>query len=148
MFTDCESCGCRNIVDRCPECRNRVMPDPDVPPAVHRVNPVALSRWQQLGRELATNPDIELDIETAAPLFATFDQLRRQGHPFDPTITALMSVLKRQGFPYDGDADWDPDLGTNYSTLPKSVRDRHEILATNSAREFVKFSLNTKVGAA
>ena len=145
MFTDCESCGCRNIVDRCPECRNRVMPDPDVPLAV---NPRALSRWKELGRELSTNKDIELDIETFAPLSATFDQLRRQGHPFDPTITALMSVLKRQGFPFDGDADWDPDLGSNHSSLPKSVRDRHEIEATNSAREFVKFSLNVKAGAA
>lgn len=146
MFTDCESCGCRNIVDRCPECRNRVMPDPNVSLAVNpRVNPLALSRWRELGRELAANPDIELDLETFAPLSATFTQLRRQGHPFDPTLAALMDNLKRQGFTNDGDGDWDPD--TDFP-LPRSERDRNEVLSTNAAKEDLKFSLHTKAGVA
>ena len=149
MFTDCESCGCRNIVDRCPECRNRVMPGPNVSLAVNpRVNPLALSRWRELGRELAANPDIELDLETFAPLSATFTQLRRQGHPFDPTLAALMDNLKRQGFPVDGDADWDHDFESLSSTCPKSERDRNEVLRTNAAKNDLKFSLHTKAGAA
>ncbi len=128
------------------------MPNVHAPPAPgkspNRINPLALSRWQQLGRELATNKDIELDIETAAPLFATFDQLRRQGHPFDPTLIEIMAVLKRQGFANDGESDFDEDLGSYYAVLPKSERDRNEVLSTNAAKEDFKFSFSVKAGAA
>ena len=128
------------------------MPNVHAPPAPgkspNRINPLAIARWQQLGRELATNKDIELDIETAAPLFATFDQLRRQGHPFDPTLIEIMAVLKRQGFTNDGESDFDEDLGSYYAVLPKSQRDRYESLRTNAAKEDLKFSLTSQGGVA
>ena len=64
----------------------------------------AMERWRQIGKVIE-DPDFELTIETAAPLFATFAQLRNAGVKFDATLTALMKNLKRQGFESDGEND-------------------------------------------
>jgi hypothetical protein len=66
----------------------------------------AMRRWEAMGRDLL-NPDFELTLEEAAPLFATFTQLVNAGVRFDPTLSALVRVLKRQGFKNDGESDYD-----------------------------------------
>lgn len=60
----------------------------------------ALARWYLLARDMA-HPDVELDVETFAPIAATFEQLRRQGRQFDPMLVALIATLKAQAFNTD-----------------------------------------------
>jgi hypothetical protein len=67
---------------------------------------IAMRRWEAIGRDLL-NRDFELTLEEATPLFATFTQLVNKGVRFDPTLSALVGVLKRQGFKNDGESDYD-----------------------------------------
>ena len=86
-------------------------PAPALPPKMPDVFPAgsekALQRWNDIGRELASNKDIELTLEVFAPICATFAQLKNAGYHFDQTVTQLMAILKRQGFSNDGESDYD-----------------------------------------
>jgi hypothetical protein len=79
---------------------------PPQPQSVPMGAEIAMRRWEAIGRDLL-NPDFELTLEEAAPLFATFTQLVNAGVRFDPTLSALVRVLKRQGFKNDGESDYD-----------------------------------------
>lgn len=67
-----------------------------------------LARWESLRRDL-DHPAVELDIETFAPLLATFRALQRNGIGFDPMFVTLMGVLERQAFHSGDDSDSDAD---------------------------------------
>lgn len=82
-------------------------PRPKMPDVFPAGSEKALKRWHDIGRELSANKDIELTLEVFAPICATFAQLKNAGYHFDQTVTALMGILKRQGFSNDGESDYD-----------------------------------------
>ena len=91
-------------------------------------NPKALARWQAFA-PLLMDPNTELDIETFGPIVSTFSQLERQGYPFDPTLCALMTCLKRQAFHHDGESDEDHTYHARINgreVLPTSEYNRAE----------------------
>lgn len=65
------------------------------------VTPAATSsawdRWHRLVDDLA-NPDVELTLETVAPIISTFRQLVRAGATFDRGLTVLIGKLETQAF--------------------------------------------------
>jgi hypothetical protein len=61
------------------------------------VSAKALARFDRLVAELGAG-DLELTLDTFAPIASTFSQLKREGHPFDAFTVALMKVLCRQAF--------------------------------------------------
>jgi hypothetical protein len=71
-------------------------------------------RWDELCRELETNPDLELTAEEFAPLLATYKALRSTGAHLDRGLCALMTILERQAISDDGDTD-DADANLDHA---------------------------------
>ena len=63
-------------------------------------------RWHRQCRQLQ-HPDIELTVEEFSALLSTYKLLRSEGHPFDPAVVALMTVLERQARDTDDNTDRD-----------------------------------------
>jgi hypothetical protein len=70
----------------------------------------AAATWQRVA-DAMRDPSMELTVETFAGILFAFHRAREAGVTFDPAFVALMSLLRRQCFGTDDDADDDRDYG-------------------------------------